>query len=41
VYSLARYYGIPVSVRAEGDQMRVWRLEISETENKEQKGEQQ
>jgi hypothetical protein len=39
VYSLARYYGIPVSVRAEGDQMRVWR--ISETEKQEQKGEQQ
>lgn len=26
VYSLARYYGITVSVRAEGDRMRVWKI---------------
>lgn len=26
IYSLARYYGITVSVRAEGDRMRVWKI---------------
>jgi hypothetical protein len=26
IYSLARYYEIKVSVRAEGDQLRVWRI---------------
>jgi hypothetical protein len=26
IYSLARYYGITVSVRAEGKKLRVWRL---------------
>jgi hypothetical protein len=26
IYSLARYYKITVSVRAEGDQLRVWRI---------------
>jgi hypothetical protein len=39
IYSLARYYGMTVSVRAEGDQLRVWK--ISPTTNQEQKGEQQ
>lgn len=26
IYSLARYYGITVSVRIEGDQYRVWKI---------------